>query len=134
MGDLWGKSASVNTLVDTLYIDVELQPGGVFELPTETEERGVYVLNGEVEIAGVVHAPNQLLVFRPKDQVIVKATEQNQAPVRMMVMGGEVMDGPRHIFWNFVSSSRDRINQAKSDWKEQKFDMVDGDDEFIPLP
>jgi len=87
-----------------------------------------------VEIAGIRHAPNQLLVFRPGDQVVVKATELNQSPVRMMVMGGEAMDGPRHIFWNFVSSDRERINQAKRDWKDGKFDRVDGDDEFIPLP
>ncbi|NCT40096.1 MAG: pirin family protein [Alphaproteobacteria bacterium] len=134
MGNLWGKSAPVPIMSDTLYVDVELEAGGVFELPVETEERGVYVLNGEVEIAGIRHAPNQLLVFRPGDQVVVKATELNQSPVRMMVMGGEAMDGPRHIFWNFVSSDRERINQAKRDWKDGKFDRVDGDDEFIPLP
>ena len=134
MGNLWGKSAPVEILTDTLYVDVELSPNAVFELPGETEERGLYVLNGEVEIAGVTHAPNQLLVFRPGDQVVVKASGTNEQPVRMMVMGGESMDGPRHIFWNFVSSDRDRIQQAIEDWKNGKFDKVKGDDEFIPLP
>jgi len=134
MGNLWGKSAPAETFTDTLYVDIELEPNAVFELPSETEERGVYVLNGEVEIAGVKHAPNQLLVFRPRDQVVVKACGTNQGPVRMMVMGGEAMDGPRHIFWNFVSSSRERIEQAKEDWRDGKFDTVKGDDEFIPLP
>lgn len=130
MGTLWGKTAPVKTYNDTLYLDVELEAGGTFELPTETEERGVYVLSGEIEIAGIVHQPNQLLVFRPNDQAVVKAL----SPVRMMVMGGEAMDGPRHIWWNFVSSDKGRIEQAKEDWKNGKFSNVAGDDEFIPLP
>ena len=130
MGDLWGKSAPVQTFTDALYIDVELEVGGVFELPTETEERGIYALSGELEIAGVTHQPNQLLVFRPGDQGIVKAL----SPVRMMVMGGAAMDGPRHICWNFVSSDKDRIEHAKEEWRSGKFATVNGDDEFIPLP
>jgi len=134
MGNLWGKSAPVKSFSDTLYIDLELEPGGVFELPVETEERGLYVLNGEVEIAGITHQPNQLLVFRPGDQIVVKAAEQNQSSVRMMVMGGEAMDGERHIWWNFVSSDKDRIEQAKDDWRNGRFADVKGDDEFIPLP
>ncbi len=130
MGTRWGKVAPVHTYTDTLYLDVELEAGGVFELPDDTEERGIYALSGEVEIAGIVHKPNQLLVFRPGDKVVVKAL----SPVRMMVMGGEAMDGPRHIWWNFVSSDKDRIEQAKEDWKNGKFAKVEGDAEFIPLP
>jgi len=130
MGNLWGKSAPVRTHTDTLYLDVALEEGATFELPAETEERAVYALSGEVEIAGIRHAPNQLLVFRPGDQIVVKALSQ----VRMMVLGGEVMDGPRHIWWNFVSSDKDRIEQAKEDWRNGKFAKVTGDDEFIPLP
>ena len=130
MGSLWGKAAPVPSVSDTLYVDVELQEGGVFELPQETEERGIYALSGEVEIAGIKHSPNQLLVFRPGDQVVVKAL----SPVRMMVLGGAAMDGPRHIWWNFVSSDKERIEQAKDDWRNGKFATVDGDDEFIPLP
>lgn len=135
MGTLWGKTSSVQSLTDTLYLDVQMEPGGVFEIPPETEERAVYVLSGTIEIAGVAHDPMQLLVLRPGDQVVVKALEsQNGAPVRMMVLGGEAMDGPRHIWWNFVSSSKDRIEQAKEDWRAGRFDPVAGDDDFIPLP
>lgn len=130
MGNLWGKASPVQSHMDTLYLDVRLEDGGVFELPIETEERAVYVLQGDVEIGGIVHKPNQLLVFRPNDQVVVKAV----GTVRMMVLGGEVMDGPRHIWWNFVSSSKERIERAKEDWRAGRFDLVDGDDEFIPLP
>ena len=134
MGNLWGKASPVSSFVDTLYVDVELAPGGVFELPPEVEERAVYVLNGRVEISGVVHDPMQLLVFRPGDQVVVKAVADNPEPVRMMVLGGEAADGKRYIWWNFVSSDKDRIEQAKADWKAGKFEMVAGDPEFIPLP
>ena len=130
MGGYGGKSSSVQTFTDTLYIDVELEEASVFELPQEIEERGVYVLSGDIEIAGVQHEPNQLLVFRTGDRVAIKAL----SPVRMMVLGGEAMDGPRHIWWNFVSSDKERIEQAKGDWRDGKFATVHGDDEFIPLP
>ena len=130
MGDLWGKTSNVITFSDTLYLDIYLETGAVFELPAETEERGIYALSGEIEIAGIVHQPNQLLVFRPRDSIVVKAL----SPTRMMVLGGEAMDGPRHIWWNFVSSDKDRFEQAKDDWRNGKFATVKGDDEFIPLP
>ncbi len=130
MGALWGKTAPVNTLTDTLYLDVTLEESGVFELPDEVEERGIYALSGDVEISGITHKPNQLLVFRPGDKIAIKAL----TPVRMMVLGGAVMDGPRHIWWNFVSSDKERIEQAKDDWRNGKFATVDGDPEFIPLP
>lgn len=130
MGSLWGQTSSVKTYTDTLYLDVTLEAGGTFELPSETEERAIYPLTGKVEIGGIAHDPCQLLVFRPGDQVVVKALE----PVRMMVLGGETMDGERHIWWNFVSSDKDRIEQAKQDWKNGRFQMVADDNEFIPLP
>ena len=130
MGSLWGKTSSVKTFTDTLYVDVQLEAGATFEVPSETEERALYVLNGKIEVSGAVYDPMQLLVLRPRDQIVVKALE----PVRMMVLGGEASDGPRHIWWNFVSSSKDRIEQAKEDWREGRFDKVPEDDEFIPLP
>lgn len=130
MGSLWGKASPVPSLMDTLYLDISLEEGALFEVPTETEERGLYVIGNSIEIAGVTYEPMQLLILRPGDQVVVKAL----GALRMMVMGGEVMDGPRHIWWNFVASSKDRIEQAKEDWKNGKFDKVPGDDEFIPLP
>ena len=134
MGGLWGKSAPAPTFTDTLYIDVELQPGGVFELPSETEERALYALGGQIEVNGTAYEPSQLLVLRPGDQIVVKAPKDNQNAVRLMVLGGEAADGPRHIWWNFVSSSKERIEQAKADWLEGRFEMVEGDPEFIPLP
>lgn len=130
MGSLWGQTSCVSSFTDTLYLDVQLEAGGIFEVPAETEERALYALGGKIEIGGVEHAPMQLLVLRPGDQVVVKALE----PVRMMVLGGAAMDGSRHIWWNFVSSSKDRIEQAKEDWREGRFDKVADDPEFIPLP
>ena len=131
MGSLYGRSAPTSTFMDTLYLDVEMRQGGVFELPLETEERAIYVLEGAVEIGGVTYDPMQMLIFRPGDQIVVKAS----VDTRMMVLGGEQMDGPRRIWWNFVSSSKERIEQAKEDWNKGAFSRVPGDeDEFIPLP
>lgn len=134
MGNLWGKSAPITTFSDTLYLDITLEANATFELPTETEERAIYVLSGQIEIAGITHNPAQMLIFRPDDKVVVKACTNNQTPVRLLVLGGETMDGDRHIWWNFTSSNKDRIEQAKADWNAGKFDMVTDDPEFIPLP
>lgn len=130
MGSLWGQSSPVPSFSDTLYLDVAMEENGIFEIPAEAEERGLYVMGNAVEMNGIRYEPMQLLVLHPKDQVVVKAL----GPLRMMVIGGEVMDGPRHIWWNFVSSSKERIEQAKEDWRNGKFATVAGDDEFIPLP
>ena len=86
---------------------------------------------GEVEIANERYEGPRLLIFRPGDRITVKALKAT----RMMFLGGDALEGPRHVWWNFVSSSRERINQAKHDWKDRKFPLVPGDeDEFIPLP
>lgn len=130
MGEFDGKTSPVKTFVDTLYVDVQLNAGAVFELSSETEERAVYPIGGQIEIGGVAYDPMQMLVFRPGDKIVIKAL----GAVRLMVLGGEAADGPRHIWWNFVSSSKDRIDQAKHDWKEGHFDKVIGEHEFIPLP
>ena len=85
-----------------------------------------------VEIAGDRFGPGQLLVFRPGDRITLRAVD---GPARAMLLGGDPMDGPRHIWWNFVSSRKDRIEQAKADWKAARFDIVPGDEvEFVPLP
>ncbi len=130
MGSLWGKTSQVKSFTDTLYLDVQLDTGGEFEVPIETEERAIYALSGKIEVNGLTYDPMQLLVLRSGDQIVVKALE----PVRMMILGGEAMDGPRRIWWNFVSSSKDRIEQAKEDWREGRFGKVADDPEFIPLP
>ena len=90
----------------------------------------MYLVEGNVEIAGQAFEPGRLLVFSPGESISVKAINAT----RMLLLGGEPMDGPRHIWWNFVSSSLDRIEQAKADWKAGRFGLVAGDAEFIPLP
>jgi len=99
-------------------------------LDADHEERAIYVVDGEIEIAGDRHEAPQLLIFRPGDRITVKATK----PARMMFLGGDALEGPRHIWWNFVSSSKERIEQAKQDWKTGRFAHVPQEHEFIPLP
>ena len=94
------------------------------------EERAIYVVDGEVEIAGERYEAPRLLIFRPGDRITVKAIR----PTRMMFLGGDALEGPRHIWWNFVSSSKERIEQAKQDWKTGRFAHVPQEHEFIPLP
>jgi redox-sensitive bicupin YhaK (pirin superfamily) len=96
----------------------------------EHEERAVFLLEGNVEIAGQAFEPGRLLVFSSGDEITVKAI----SGARMLLFGGEPLDGPRHVWWNFVSSSQARIEQAKADWKAGRFAGVPGDPEFIPLP
>ena len=129
-GKFLGTSSPVVTGWDTLFADVTLAAGATLPLDPETEERAIYLVTGEVEIAGDRFAPGQLLVFRPGDRITVTAA----SPARLAVVGGAAMDGPRHIWWNFVSSRKDRIEQAKADWKAGRFDTVPGESEFIPLP
>jgi redox-sensitive bicupin YhaK (pirin superfamily) len=129
-GTFLGLTSPVVTGWDTLFADATLAAGAKLPLDAETEERAVYVVSGEVEIAGDRFEAGRLLVFRPGDHITVTA----ESPARLAVVGGAVMDGPRHIWWNFVSSRRERIEQAKVDWKAGRFDAVPGETEFIPLP
>ncbi len=129
-GDVFGKRSPVKTLSDWFYADVALETGRSVPLDTDYEERAIYVAEGKVEIAGDTFEGPQLLIFRPGDRITVKAA----APTRMMLLGGAAMEGSRHIWWNFVSSSRERIEQAKEDWAQGRFRAVPGETEFIPLP
>jgi redox-sensitive bicupin YhaK (pirin superfamily) len=129
-GDMFGKRSPVKTLSDWFYADVTLEAGKRVPLDTDYEERAIYVADGAVEIAGETFGGPQLLIFRPGDRITVKAA----AKTRMMLLGGAALEGPRHIWWNFVSSSRDRIEQAKEDWVQKRFKPVPGETEFIPLP
>jgi hypothetical protein len=130
-GSIYGASSPVKTHSDLFYADVKLVAGTRLPLPVEHEERGIYVAEGSLEIAGQVYGVNQLLVFRPGDAITITA----HSDARFMMLGGEPMDGPRHIWWNFVSSSKERIEAAKEDWKRARFAIVPGDEkEFIPLP
>ena len=130
-GSLYGMTSPVRTATDMFYADVNLAAGSALPLPADYDERGIYVVQGEIEIAGDAFEAGRLLVFKPGDEITVNARQ----PSRIMLLGGEPMDGPRHIWWNFVSSSKERIEQAKEDWKRKRFDIVPGDEEeFIPLP
>ena len=99
-------------------------------LDPDHEERAIYMVDGEIEIAGDRYEGPRLLIFRPGDRITVKAMR----PTRMMFLGGAALEGPRHIWWNFVSSSKERIEQAKQDWKTGRFAHVPNEHEFIPLP
>jgi hypothetical protein len=130
-GSLYGATSPVKTHSDLFYADVQLAAGIALPLPAEHEERGVYVAEGEVEVAGQIFEAGRLLAFRPGDAITLRA----RSNARLMLLGGEPMDGPRHIWWNFVSSSKERIEAAKEDWKNARFELVPGDEkDFIPLP
>jgi redox-sensitive bicupin YhaK (pirin superfamily) len=132
VGQAWGLRSPVETFTDTIYADVTLEPGAVLPLETSHEERAIYVVWGTVTIGGDRFPYGQLLVLRPG--TITLRNAENEA-TRLVLIGGETMDGPRHIWWNFVSSRPERIEQAKADWKAGRFDTVPGDaEEFIPLP
>jgi redox-sensitive bicupin YhaK (pirin superfamily) len=131
-GDGWGIRSPVDTHWPLFYADATLAPGATLPLPDRHEERGAYVVEGSIDVAGVRFEAGRMLLFRSGDQPAVQA---GPTGARLLMLGGAVMDGPRYIFWNFVSSSRDRIEQAKADWKARRFGTVAGDEqEFIPLP
>jgi redox-sensitive bicupin YhaK (pirin superfamily) len=129
-GSMLGKLSPVKTFSALFYADAALQSGSVLALPAEHQERAIYIAEGEVAIGGQSFQGGRLLVFSSGDEIIVSAN----TPARILLLGGEPMDGPRHIWWNFVSSSQDRIEQAKADWKAGRFPPVPGDSESIPLP
>jgi redox-sensitive bicupin YhaK (pirin superfamily) len=129
-GSLLGAHAPVETRWDTVFAEARLEAGASLPLDAAHEERAVYVVAGEIAVQGDRFAAGRLLVFRPGDRITVTAATD----AHLMVLGGAAMDGPRYIWWNFVSSRKDRIEQAKADWKAGRFAMVAGDREFIPLP
>ncbi|WP_029617152.1 pirin family protein [Pseudorhizobium marinum] len=132
IGDFAGLRSPVPTFTDTLYVDLRLEPGRSFPFPAAHEERAVYVLAGELSVADDGFAPNQLLVFRPGDEITLKAGPQG---CHMMLFGGAALNSRRYIWWNFVSSSKERIEKAKEEWRTGRFEIVPGDEEeFVPLP
>jgi redox-sensitive bicupin YhaK (pirin superfamily) len=131
VGSAYGAKSPVPVVHETLFADVHLKAGSVLPLDADHEERAVYVIAGELDIAGDRFPSGQLLVFKPGDAVTIAAANDSH----FVICGGAPMDGPRHIWWNFVSSSKDRIEQAKADWTAGHFQKVPGDEiEFIPLP
>ncbi len=131
LGEAYGHRSPAAFPQPALYAEAVLAPGAFLPLDPDYDERAVYVASGEIDIAGVRFEAGRLLVFKPGDRISILALSN----ARLMLLGGEPMDGPRHIWWNFVSSSKDRIDAAKADWKAGRYPIVPGDDkDFIPLP
>jgi len=129
-GAAFGMKSPVGMLSEWLYAEVVLAPGANAPLDPDQEERAIYVAEGEVDIAGETFEAPRLLIFRPGDRITVRALRR----ARLMLLGGTALEGPRYIWWNFVSSRRERIEQAKEDWKMGRFAAVPDETEFIPLP
>lgn len=129
-GQAFGAASPVVTLSDWFYVEVQLAAGAVAPLDADHEDRAVYIVDGELEVAGDRFEGPRLLVFRPGDRMTLRALR----PTRAMFLGGATMEGPRHIWWNFVSSSRARIEAARDDWASGRFAAVPDETELIPLP
>jgi redox-sensitive bicupin YhaK (pirin superfamily) len=137
LGDAWGARVPLKLPSEMFYADARLDAGAALPLPDTHEDRGIYVLQGTLSVAGQSYESGQMLVFRPGDRISVKAGGQG---ARLIVLGGATMSGPRYIWWNFVASSKEKIDQAREEWRAAKwgeglFDLPPDDrDEFIPLP
>ncbi len=132
IGSFEGLASPVSTFTDTLYVDLRLEPGARFPFAADHEERALYILSGELDVAGDLFAPDQLLVFRAGDDITLQAGPQG---CHVMLFGGAALNSKRYIWWNFVSSSKERIEKAKEEWRTGRFDIVPGDEEeFVPLP
>ncbi|MBY8822033.1 pirin family protein [Sphingomonas colocasiae] len=131
MGSLWGRTAPTTTYAGTIYADILLGAGSAIPIDAEAEERALYVAIGDASLDGMALAPMTLYVLKPG----TRATLRSEQGGRVMLCGGEAFATPRHVWWNFVSSRRERIEQARRDWNEDRFPKVPGDDkEFIPIP
>ncbi|MEX0695191.1 MAG: pirin family protein [Rhodospirillales bacterium] len=129
-GQAFGKKSAVEVLWPTVYIDIQADAGKTIAVCDEQEERALYVVSGAIEVDGEAVPALTMAVLKAGSKPVVRALENS----RVMLCGGAAMDGPRHIWWNFVASDKALLEQAKSDWKAGQFAMVPGDDEFIPLP
>jgi redox-sensitive bicupin YhaK (pirin superfamily) len=137
LGTGWGAAAPVRVASEMFYADAVLAPGAAIPLPDDHEDRGAYVVEGEVTVAQETFPAGRMMVFRPGDRMSLRA---GPAGARVMLLGGATLEGPRYIWWNFVASSRERIEAAKEAWRaghwaQGPFRLPPGDDaEFIPLP
>lgn len=129
-GSYGGHVAPAQCLSPMFYIDLDLPQGASFTLNDEHAERAVHVSIGGINVAGTSYGESDLLVLREGDSVTLTAEQ----PSRLMLLGGAPLDAPRQMWWNFVSSSKERIEQAKADWQADRFGKVPGESEFIPLP
>lgn len=133
-GSLYGACSPVQTFSDMFYADITLEENAWLHVPAEHVERAAYVVEGSIGVIpdGGTFDAGVLLVFKPGEEITLRAEASRSA--RLMLLGGEPLDGKRYIWWNFVSSSRERIEQAKEDWREGRFARVPEETEFIPLP
>jgi redox-sensitive bicupin YhaK (pirin superfamily) len=131
IGSAYGIGSQVRTLAPTFLIDVTMPPACELAVPDTYEERAAYVVDGAVSSGGEHAESGRMLVFTPGTQIAIRA----ESATRLILLGGGALDGPRHIWWNFVSTSEERIEQAKREWKQGDFVRIPGDDiEFAPLP
>jgi hypothetical protein len=125
-----GATSPVETFSDLFYAIIDLPVGTGLTMPTDHQERAIHLLSGRIALAGREIAESEMLVLQPGREIRIQAL----APTRLLALGGATMDGPRHIWWNFVSSSRERIEQAKQDWQQDRFAHVIDETERLPLP
>jgi redox-sensitive bicupin YhaK (pirin superfamily) len=128
-GQAYGRASPVRTHSSLIYLDIVLDQGHSLRLPNEYSERALYIVSGELILDGVKLRQQQMAVLNP---VITEI--QALSTARGVLIGGEPLDGPRYIWWNFVSSRKERIEQAQLDWKSGHFALVPGETDFIPLP
>jgi len=129
-GSAFGQRSPVSVCSETLYIDAELGRGARLALPDTVAERALYIAEGEVSVSGERHGVGELVEFATGAEAWFQAV----TPARVMLLGGAPTDGPRHIWWNFVSSSLERIERAKLDWRDERYAAVPGETERTPLP
>jgi hypothetical protein len=131
MGEGWGAASPVTCHSPTLYASILMPPGSSIEVENEADERALYLLDGDATVGGSAIERQNLVLLAPGHKPLLKTKEG----ARLLLCGGAPMDGERHVWWNFVSSSRDRINEAKRAWRAGEFALPPDDhDEFIPLP
>lgn len=137
LGSAYGNSAPATMFSETFYADVTLEPGSRLPMPDDHEDRGIYIVEGSISVAGQDFEAGRMMVFRPGDRITVAAGSQG---ARLMILGGATLSGPRYIWWNFVASSQERIELAKAEWRaanwgKGRFDLpADDRHEHIPLP
>ena len=129
-GHAFGLRSPVQVMSETLYVSIDLAAGATLRIPSEHAERALYPVSGELQLDGESLPLNTLALLDPGSEPMLHAVLAS----RVMLLGGAPLDGPRFVWWNFVASSRERIEQAKSDWREGRFASVPGETEFIPLP
>ena len=131
MGELWGRRAPTTCYAETIYAEINLGPAGAIPIDAEADERAVMLVGGEANIDGLPLDLYALVLLKPGEAMTLRSDRGG----KVMLMGGEAFKTHRYVWWNFVSSSRERINQAKDDWLDDRFPKVPGDEEeFIPLP